>query len=200
MSITNLPRRTNDDISTHVQASLKQRICRGEYVNLAVLWKGAVESADYKNGSSVFVLNGSALESRTRECRDKITSIERWPDAFIIFMDIYLSAQPHRIHEILQYFYTFRECAYIMVVLFGGSMTMSFGLGRRSCRLRGQRLTCTFGWGACHPATRSALRGKGTTHNICLDFNKFLPFWRQVQIWPREFKLQIHAPVICTPS
>jgi len=110
-SISILPRQANDDVSIHVPASLKQRICRGEYINLALLLKGPVELADYTNGGSVFVLNNGSLESRPKECKDVISSIERWSDAFIIFMDIYLSAQPQRLHEMLHYFYTIRECA-----------------------------------------------------------------------------------------
>jgi len=41
-----------------------------------LLLKGAVELAYYASGSSVFVLNGGALESHPRECKDEIMSIE----------------------------------------------------------------------------------------------------------------------------
>ncbi|KAH3720926.1 hypothetical protein DPMN_063837 [Dreissena polymorpha] len=107
-SISILPRQANDDVSIHVPASLKLRICRGEYINLELLLKGPFELADYTNGSSVFVLNNGSLESRPKECKDVISSIERLSDAFIMFMDIYLSAQPQRLHELLHYFYTIR--------------------------------------------------------------------------------------------
>ena len=58
-----------------------------------------------------FVLNNGMLENRPRECKDDIGSIERWSDAFIICMDVYLSAHPHKLHELLHYFYTIQECA-----------------------------------------------------------------------------------------
>ncbi|KAH3776591.1 hypothetical protein DPMN_178022 [Dreissena polymorpha] len=80
-SISILPRQAYGDFLIHVPASLKQRICRGEYINLALLLKGPVEIADYTNGGAVFVLNNESS-------KDIISSIERWPDAFIIFMDI----------------------------------------------------------------------------------------------------------------
>ncbi|KAH3770188.1 hypothetical protein DPMN_171471 [Dreissena polymorpha] len=73
----------------HLPASLKQRIFCGEYVNIALLLKGAVGLADYTNGGSIFVLINGSLESRPKECRDVINTIERWSDAFIMFTDMY---------------------------------------------------------------------------------------------------------------
>ena len=171
MSIPNLSRQTNDDVSIHVPASLKQRICRGEYINLALLLKGAVELADYANGSSVFVLNGGALESRPRECKDEITSIERWSDAFIIFMDIYLSAQPHKMHEMLHYFYTIRECA----SNYGGSFWRQYDQ-----QFRSRQAVMPSSWSALNQdlwlrcmSFRDSVSSQGQrNHNICLDFNK----------------------------
>jgi len=171
MSIPHLPRQSSDDVSVHVPASLKQRICRGEYINLALLLKGAVELADFTSGSSVFVLNGGTLESRPRECKDELTSIERWSDAFIIFMDIYLSAHPHRLHELLHYFYTIRECA----VNHGGSFWRQYDHQFR-CR---QAVTPS-SWSAlnqdlwlrCMSFRESASAQGQRSHNTCLDYNK----------------------------
>ena len=67
-SIYILPRHTNDDVSINVPASLKQQICYGEYVNLALLLKGIVKLADYTNGGSVIVLNIGSLKSRPKKC------------------------------------------------------------------------------------------------------------------------------------
>ena len=109
-SIYILPRHTNDDVSINVPASLKQQICYGEYVNLALLLKGIVKLADYTNGGSVIVLNIGSLKSRPKECKVVISFMERW--SIIILMDIYLSAQPQRLHEILHYFlYDYRVCS-----------------------------------------------------------------------------------------
>lgn len=171
MSIPNLPRQTNDGVAIHVPSSLKQRICRGEYVNLALLLKGAVELADYASGSSVFVLNGGTLESRPRECKDEITSVERWSDAFIIFMDIYLSAHPYRMHELLHYFYTIRECA----VNYGGSFWRQYDQ-----QFRSRQAVTPSSWSALNQdlwlrcmSGRESVSSQGQRNrNICLAFNK----------------------------
>jgi len=80
-TLANIPtftRQTNDDVSVYVPATQKQRICKGEYVNLALLLKGAMELAEYTNGNLFFfVLNNGMLENRPRECKDDIGSIER---------------------------------------------------------------------------------------------------------------------------
>jgi len=77
------------------------------------------------------------LENRPRECKDDIGSIERWSDAFTIFMDVYLSAHPHKLHELLHYFYTIRKCAANHGGPSGNSMTLISGLDRPSCRPHG---------------------------------------------------------------
>jgi len=77
------------------------------------------------------------LENRPRECKDDIGSIERWSDVFIIFMDVYLSAHPHKLRELLHYFYTIRECAANHGGPSGNSMTLNSGLDRPSCRPHG---------------------------------------------------------------
>ena len=80
----------------HVPMAIKHRICKGNYINLSLLLKVAVELSDYANGSSILVLNNGRLENRPTECKDDIGTSERWNGAFIIYMDVYLSAHPHK--------------------------------------------------------------------------------------------------------
>lgn len=104
-------RLANDDLAAHIPASIKQQICRGEYINLALLLKGAVDLAEFCSGSFLKLSADGRIESSQRECKDKINSIERWTDAFIVYTSIYLTAHPGKMHEMLHYMNNIRECA-----------------------------------------------------------------------------------------
>lgn len=100
-----------DDVAAHVPDHLRQQIRKGEYVNFALLLKGAVELADFCSGASLRLTQDGRLETGPKECKDKITSIEKWTDAFIIFMSIYITCHQERTHELLRYMWNIRECA-----------------------------------------------------------------------------------------
>ena len=104
-------RLADDDISAHVPTSIKQKICRGEFVNLAILLKGAAKLLDFCKGS-LFKLNSDGLiEMTPKECKDRISSIKHWTDAFIIYSSIYLSNHSDKIYEMLHYMFNIREFA-----------------------------------------------------------------------------------------
>lgn len=104
-------RLANDDLASHVPASLKARITKGEFINLALLLKGAVELADHCNSSVLKLNSDGALETSRKECKEKITSIEKWTNAFLIYASIYLQAFPDKTLEVIHYMYNIRECA-----------------------------------------------------------------------------------------
>ena len=73
--------------------------------------KGSVELNELVTGS-VLKLNAEGhIESKPRECKDKIVSIEKWTDAFIVFSSIYLAKFPEKVHELLHYVFNVRESA-----------------------------------------------------------------------------------------
>ena len=74
----NLP----DEIHVHVPMSLKQKIWRGEFINLAILLKGSVELANICSPNVFRVMANGTLEERPRECKEMVDSIENWTDAF----------------------------------------------------------------------------------------------------------------------
>lgn len=104
-------RLANDDLTAHIPSSIKQQICRGEYINLALLLKGAVDLAEFCSGSFLKISADGRIESSQRECKDKINTIEKWTDAFIVYSSIYLASHPGKTHELLHYMYNIRECA-----------------------------------------------------------------------------------------
>ncbi|XP_060563096.1 uncharacterized protein LOC132722588 [Ruditapes philippinarum] len=104
-------RLADDDLAAHVPTSLKQKICRGEYVNLMLLLKGAVELSEFCKGT-VFKLDSEGhIESAQKECKEQINCIEKWTNAFIIYASIYLSSHADKIYEILHYMFNIRDCA-----------------------------------------------------------------------------------------
>ena len=121
-------------------------------------------------GGTLYISNTGKIESRQKECKDDISSIEKWTDAFIIFMDIYLPAHPHKIHELLQYFFIIRECASVH----GGTFWKTYDQQFRSR----QAITPTSWssinqdlWLRCMPF-RGEQENLLRPQNICIDFNK----------------------------
>ena len=66
-------RLSNDDISAHIPTTLKQKICSGEYVNLALLLKGATDLSEHCNGSILRLSKDGRIESVAKECKTKST-------------------------------------------------------------------------------------------------------------------------------
>jgi hypothetical protein len=106
-----IQRLSHDDLAAHVPVAIKQQIGRGEYTNLALLLKGSVELSDFCSGSILKISADGVIETRPKECKDRVQSIEKWTDAFLIFACIYLSTHPDKVYELLHYMWTIRECA-----------------------------------------------------------------------------------------
>ena len=109
----NLPqiRLADDDVAAHVPLSLKQKIWQGEYINLALLLKGAVELSEHCSGTTLRLGAEGQIETVPKECKDKIVDIEKWSNAFLIFMSIYLTAHTEKTQELIHYMFNIRECA-----------------------------------------------------------------------------------------
>lgn len=104
-------RLAGDDLTLHVPNTLKQQICRREYINLSLLLKGSVELSEFCAGQSLMILKSGVIEAHPKEYKDYIPSIDKWTDAFIIYMAIYLSEFPNAAPDMLKYMATIRECA-----------------------------------------------------------------------------------------
>ena len=51
------------------------------------------------------------VETRSKISRDKVTSIDKWTDAFLIFTSIYIKRYPSKCQELLQYISIIRKAA-----------------------------------------------------------------------------------------
>lgn len=180
-----LTRVAQDDITLHVPPTLKQKICKGEYVNLSLLIKGAVELAELYSGSTLKLNTDGTIAVRPTVCKDDIGTIERWTDAFIVYMSIYLSTHPSKIHEMLHYFYVIRECASRQGGQFWKIYDQQFRL-RQATTPSSWSVINQGLWSRCLPSMQDTYRYKqfgvesrkhGQSQNICVAFNKGSCSW-----------------------
>lgn len=102
---------SGDEIFAHVPKSLRQQICKGEYINLALLLKGGMELKDFCSGGSLKLNADGAIEMKSKVCKEKIPTIEKWTDAFLIYSSVYLTAYPDKAAQLLHYMFVIREAA-----------------------------------------------------------------------------------------
>ena len=101
----------DNEIAFHVPKSVKQKIWRHEFVNLAVLLKGGVELADIYGSNLLSINELGQLETKPKSVTDKIGSVNKWTDAFLIFASVYLVEYPLKTQEIFKYMSVIREAA-----------------------------------------------------------------------------------------
>ena len=100
-----------DEIAFHVPESVKRKIRRHEFVNLAVLLKGGVELAELYGSTLLSINEKGQLETKPKSVTDKISSVDKWTDAFLIFSSIYLLEYPQKTQELLKYMSVIQEAA-----------------------------------------------------------------------------------------
>ena len=84
----NLEAFAGDDIAAHVPLSLKQKIWAGNCINLALLTKGSAELQQFASSTFILSENGE-LEAKPKMLHEHVTNIDRWTNAFLIFLYVY---------------------------------------------------------------------------------------------------------------
>ncbi|KAJ8315081.1 hypothetical protein KUTeg_007231, partial [Tegillarca granosa] len=97
----------DDDIT----AQLREEIWGHQYVNLSLLLKGSAELTDFYTASNLVLNESGCFEFRPKVLKDKIPSIEKLTDAFLLFTNIYLRRYPERAVELTQYMSVIRDAA-----------------------------------------------------------------------------------------
>ncbi|XP_041456574.1 uncharacterized protein LOC121408919 isoform X2 [Lytechinus variegatus] len=112
-----------DELGGEVPSSVKEKIWKGEFVELGGLLKRESLSEE---GSQLqafsLCASGSALMLRPQSKAPVIASIEQWTSAFLIYASIYLERHCMRARELLKYIDIVRS-----IVRFGGFNFSSFG-------------------------------------------------------------------------
>ncbi|KAK3091282.1 hypothetical protein FSP39_018589 [Pinctada imbricata] len=95
-----------DDLGCHVSQSVKDKIWAKEYIDLVKVTKSE-NLNDIEKDQKFNIIDGQ-LVMQTKSSTKKITTIEAWTDAFLIFSSIYLSRHPVDMNGILKYIHTIR--------------------------------------------------------------------------------------------
>ena len=93
----------------HLPLSVRQQIWRGEFINLSILLKGAIELNEICSPATLSITASGSLTTKPKECKDKVPNIEKWTDAFIIFMSIYILEHKDQASELLKYVNLIKE-------------------------------------------------------------------------------------------
>lgn len=185
-SMLSMIRVADDDLAAHVPTSLKQKIGKGEFVNLSLLLKGSVELSEFCSGS-IFRLNSEGhIESSNKECKDKIQDIEKWTNAFIIYASIYLATHSDKVYEMLHYMFNIRECALRQVGFAWRTYDEQFRLRQAISPSPWSQIKNDLWWRCMQlPTTRNTSNNIGhtsitsnTNRYTCQDFNRGKCTWQ----------------------
>lgn len=96
----------HNDLATNVSHSLKEKICKGEYVDIGLL----LDNSHTKPSTSKLTVHQGELVLQPQN-QKKVSSIEQWTSAFIVYCSIYVTVHPNRIQELLKYMHVIRLAA-----------------------------------------------------------------------------------------
>ena len=105
-----------DDLGATIPQHLKDKIWRGEYVEFGTLLKSSRGTGlDNSFDETLFTIgsNESPLwQIRPHKQAPRITSIEQWTSAFLVFASVYLLRHPTHARSLLKYADTIRSAAF----------------------------------------------------------------------------------------
>ena len=78
---------------------------------MAVLLKGGIELSEINTGATLGVDENGNIVTKPKVCAEKVNSVEKWSDAFLIYSSIYLSAHQDQTQDMLHYMFIIREAA-----------------------------------------------------------------------------------------
>ena len=176
-----------DQLGFHVPESIKLKIKQNDYINLAVLLKGSVELSEMNAGAMLGVDENGNIVTKPKVSTERVQSIEKWSDAFLIYSSIYLSAHPDQTQDLLHYMFVIREAAYKYGGTFWRTYDEQFRL-RQAIQFTSWSSINSDLWLRCFSG---ATRGQGSVGNStisqtkptqaipppCIDFNKGYCKW-----------------------
>ncbi len=99
-----------DPLSINVSQTLRAKIVKGEYIDLALLLdqeQNLNEAVDMK----LVVDDQGSFVWKANKPKRQINSIHVWTSAFLVFSSVFLEAHPHRIQELLKYMQIVRSAS-----------------------------------------------------------------------------------------
>lgn len=97
----------SDELGVHVPQTIKDKIWSKQYIDLSKIINSETVDTSAQDSHKFSIVEGQlVIEPKTKT--NKITSINTWLDAFLIFSSIYLARHPSDIQGILKYIHTIR--------------------------------------------------------------------------------------------
>ena len=114
LDVFNVIRGGGEELSyMHVPRVIRSKIWEHQFINLSVLFKGNAEHENLTQGSLIRLNEQGLLETYSKPFNEKLDTISRWTDAFLIFSSIYLLKFPQSGGDLMQYMSTVREASQI---------------------------------------------------------------------------------------
>ncbi|KAK3104774.1 hypothetical protein FSP39_009871 [Pinctada imbricata] len=89
-----------NELGINVPNKIKLKIVSDEYVDLASL---LIKTANTDNSEKILQVKNGQILLQTKKSSDKIDSIDKWTDAFLVFMSIYVQAHPSSATNLIKY-------------------------------------------------------------------------------------------------
>lgn len=125
---------------SHIPASIKSKIAKLEYVDLAYLLEGSLDPSKANTYSiSLTVANDAEngnLSLKAPGPKRKIESIHAWTDAFLVYTYILLKTHPDRAAQLLVYMRTIRRAASYGGIMAAKTYDIQFRLFQAQCPAR----------------------------------------------------------------
>ncbi|XP_071485288.1 uncharacterized protein [Diadema antillarum] len=103
-----------DELGSVVPMSVKEKIWKGEFLDLGILLKSDVGSLS-EEASFSLVQAGGSLQVRSASRTPQIANIDMWTSAFLTYASVYVEKHGNRARELFKYMDTVRS-----IVRFGG--------------------------------------------------------------------------------
>lgn len=93
-----------DSLGANVSESVKQKIVKGDFIDLGQLLSNPIPM----DGKQTLTISNGQVVIEPKRASVKITNVQQWTDAFLIFSSIYAVVHPEKICGLLKYIHTIR--------------------------------------------------------------------------------------------
>lgn len=102
----------SDDLGSSVAVSLKEKIWRGEFIDLGALMSPSMSDPYSDEGLTLTFSPASAnFQLRAPNRKTAITGIPQWTSAMLVFVSVYAERHARRVRELLKYISIVRTAA-----------------------------------------------------------------------------------------
>ncbi|XP_030845856.1 uncharacterized protein LOC115925946 [Strongylocentrotus purpuratus] len=101
-----------DDLGSSIAVTLKEKIWRGEFIDLGALLSPSMSDPSVDEGLTLIFSPASAnFQLRAPNRKTAITGIPQWTSAMLVFVSVYAERHTRRVRELLKYISIVRTAA-----------------------------------------------------------------------------------------